>query len=74
MKPEAIVEQPRLLDINSAGLYLGGISPWTIRSFVAAGHLRPVKLPACHRRGENGRRILFDRKDLDRFIDERRHA
>ena len=68
---------PRLLDISAAAEYLGGLSPWTVRAFVADGHLHPVRLPQIgkkRKRGENGRRLLFCREDLDRFIDERRGA
>ena len=64
----------RPLDVKATAEYLGHISTWTVRSLVARGHLHPVRLPACHRPGDN-RRLLFDRADLDRFIDEcRRQA
>jgi hypothetical protein len=66
---------PRLLNIKGAAEYLGGISEWTVRSFVADGHLHPVRLPqvgANRSRGENGRRLLFCIRDLDAFIDSRR--
>jgi hypothetical protein len=62
--------QPRLLDVAAAGRYCG-ISKWSIRGLVERGILVPVSLP-----GINGptasakmRRVLFDRSDLDRFID-----
>jgi excisionase family DNA binding protein len=58
---------PRLLDVKEAARYLGGVSTWTIRSLVADGHLRPVRLPSRNR-GELGRRLLFDRADLDAAI------
>lgn len=63
---------PRLLDAPAAARYLGGISVWTLRALVENGHLRPVRLPAVRRPGEDGRRLLFDRADLDAFIDERK--
>jgi hypothetical protein len=66
--------ESRLLDVAATAEYLGGISVWTVRAFIADGYLRPVRLPACHRTGSNNRRLLFDRRDLDKFIDERRHA
>jgi hypothetical protein len=65
---------PRLLDVKAAAAYLGGISTWTLRTLVENKHLVPVRLPACRRKGENGRRLLFDRADLDAFIDSRRNA
>jgi len=74
VKPYGPTEtEPRLFDVTRSGAYLG-VSPWTIRSLVANVHLRPVKLPACHRRDGNGRRLLFDKRDLDAFVDARRHA
>lgn len=59
---------PRLLDLEGAARYLGNVSPWTIRDFIAAGQLTPVRLPGP--RGEDLRRILLDRLDLDRLIEE----
>lgn len=74
LEPEAARSaQPRLLDVDGAAAYLS-VSPWTVRAFVANGHLTPVRLPACNRTGEPGRRILLDRQDLDAFIDARRQA
>ena len=64
---------PRLLDVHAAARYLS-VSTWTIRNWVAAGHLVPVELPALRpREGDRGkrrlRRLLFDRAALDRFVD-----
>lgn len=73
MKPDASVA-PRLFDIHAAAAYLGGVSTWTLRAYVADGHLRSVKLPSVRHRGENGRRLLFDRADLDAFVESRRGA
>lgn len=67
-------DQPRLLDVSATAAYLGGVSTWTVRALVADGHLRPVRLPSVRHQGENGRRLLFDRRDLDAFVDARRHA
>lgn len=63
---------PRLLDVKATAAYLGGISTWTVRALVENGHLRPVALPACRREGETGRRLLFDRADLDAFVEARK--
>lgn len=60
----------RLLDIKAAATYLGGISTWTLRALVADGHLVPVRLPSVKHRGEQGRRLLFDRADLDAQIEK----
>ena len=60
---------PRLLDIEAAALYLGGVSPWTLRALIADGHLHPVRLPSVRHRGETGRRLLLDVRDLDAAIE-----
>jgi hypothetical protein len=64
---------PRLLDVTAAAAYLS-VSTWTIRDWVAAGHLAPVELPPLRpregdRRKLRLRRLLFDRAALDRFVD-----
>lgn len=63
---------PRLLDVKAAAAYLGGVSVWTIRAWVADGHLHPVRLPSVRHPGESNRRLLFDRADLDDFVDSMR--
>ncbi len=60
----------RLLDVEDAALYLGGISTWTIRALVTRGVLVPVRLPSCRQTSESNRRLLFDRNDLDALIDQ----
>lgn len=69
---------PRLWNVERTAAYLG-VSPWTVRAYVANGFLRPVKLPSVrqtddHGRpcGENNRRYLFDRVDLDAFIEKQK--
>src|SRR5262249_25600445 len=45
--PAAVVTvPPALLGLEAAGLYLGGLSVWTLRDYIAAGLLRPVPLPS----------------------------
>jgi len=60
----------RLLDLKSAGAYLG-VSYWTMRDLVFAGVIPSVKIP-CPRTGDGRaiRRILVDRRDLDAFIEK----
>jgi hypothetical protein len=65
-------DEARLLDIESAARYLGGVSTWTLRALVAKGHLPRIVLPSVRHRGNDGRRLLFDRRDLDTFIESRR--
>ncbi len=59
----------RLLDIEAAAQYLGGVSPWTLRALIADGHLHPVRLPSVRHRGETGRRLLLDKRELDAAVD-----
>jgi hypothetical protein len=62
---------PRLLDVQSAADYLS-VSVWTIRDLEAAGELPRVRLPLGGR--SELRRLLFDRRDLDRLVDRSRGA
>jgi excisionase family DNA binding protein len=62
---------PRLLDVEAAAVYLS-VSPWTIRDLVAAGELHRVRLPVGGQR--EVRRLLLDRRDLDRLVDRSREA
>src|SRR5215468_6175597 len=65
--PAAIVQvAPRLLDLESAARYLGGISVWTVRDLIANGTLRRVMIPLPN--GRDLRRALLDREDLDALI------
>lgn len=57
---------PRLLDVRATAAYLG-LSPWTVRDLQAAGTLPRVIVPLHG--GRELRKLLFDRKDLDRLID-----
>ncbi len=49
----------RLLSVKEAAAYLG-ISPWTMRGLGWNGEIPEVKI---------GRRRLFDRRDLDAFVE-----
>lgn len=60
---------PRLLDVHMAAEYMS-VHPDTVRGLVAAGKLTPVRMPSSRNKGELSRRLLFDRQDLDRVIDE----
>ena len=62
---------PRLLDLPTAASYLG-LSPWTVRDLEAAGSLQRVRIPLPHA-GEL-RKLLFDRADLDRLIEQWKDA
>lgn len=66
--------QPRLLDLRTAGEYLG-VSYWTMRDLVFAGTVPTVKIPAT-RAGDGRaiRRILIDRRDLDALIQKNKET
>jgi excisionase family DNA binding protein len=49
-----------LLDLKEAGRLLS-ISPWTVRAYVRAGKLNPVRI---------GRRVLLEEAELQRFVEE----
>lgn len=60
----------RLLNIKDAADYLGGISTLSIRGLVSDNVLTPVRIPSTRNPGAPSRRLLFDRNDLDRLIDQ----
>lgn len=63
---------PRLLDLRSTARYLS-LSVWSVRELQATGTLRPVRVPmpmTDRRQGDTFRKLLYDRADLDRLIDE----
>lgn len=58
--------------MQQAAEYLG-VSYWSVRDYVLAGHLPTVNLPPLRQReGDRPkatlRRVLLDREDLDAFI------
>jgi hypothetical protein len=57
--------QARLVGLEDAGRFLG-ISSWTIRDYVAAGILEPVRLPGKH--GYASARLLLDVRDLEALV------
>jgi excisionase family DNA binding protein len=50
-----------LYDISSAAQKLGGISEWTIRSWLTKGLLRRTKV---------GRRTMISEAEIERFVRE----
>ena len=56
---------PRLLSLEATAAYLS-VSPWTVRSWWAAGMLHAVKPVLAS--GKSFRRLLFDRAELDQLI------
>ena len=69
---------PRLLNLRQAAAYCG-VSFWSLRDWCIAGYLPTVDLPPLRpREGDRPkrslRRVLVDREDLDRFIEQRKSA
>jgi excisionase family DNA binding protein len=58
-KPEPSTGEPRLLTVKQAAAYLA-CSIFAIRSFGWSGTIPSLKI---------GRKVLFDRHDLDRYVD-----
>ena len=64
---EAVVQiPPRLLDVHGLAAYLG-LPEATVYDLAARGVLRRVRIPLPN--GEEMRKLLFDRTDVDRAID-----
>lgn len=70
----------RVLDLYQAATYTG-LSYWTLRDWITDGILPTVKLPCGRQRIRGGvvarkagdvsaRKILIDRQDLDRLIEQ----
>lgn len=57
---------PRLLDVRGASLYTS-LSPRSVRELVSAGRLKRVVIPGAN--GQDLRRLLIDRLDLDALIE-----
>jgi hypothetical protein len=73
---ELQLERPRLLNFKQAAAYVG-VSFWTVRDWIIAGHIPIVHLPPLRaregdRQKQSLRRVLIDREDLDRFIEARK--
>ena len=82
--PLTLAAWPRLLDVHLAAAYCS-VGESTVRDWVSAGLLRSVEMPGSTLRDDHGQvvasaarrriaKILIDRGDLDRLIDERRGA
>jgi hypothetical protein len=69
--PSSSALLPRLLDLQGAAYYLS-VSPWTVRDLEAAGVLARVRIPLAN--GGELRKLLFDRQDLDRFVEVNKAA
>jgi excisionase family DNA binding protein len=60
----------RLLSLQRAAQYMG-LSYWTIRDLVDTGKIPTVRIPCPRSRdGRMIRRVLIDRQDLDKMIEQ----
>jgi len=64
--PVSIPVEPRLLNVREAARYLC-VAVWCLRSLVWEKQLTPVKIGAS-------RRFVFDRADLDAYIERQKKA
>ncbi|MBN2321254.1 MAG: helix-turn-helix domain-containing protein [Acidobacteria bacterium] len=82
MSNRTIASWPRLLDLKTAAAYLS-IGARTIEDWIRDGLLEPVPMPGSTIKDKSGKvictaksrricKILIDREDLDRLIEERR--
>ena len=53
------VEMEALFDVETAAQKLGGVSPWTVRSWLTQGKLQRTRV---------GRRVMIRESDLERFL------
>lgn len=51
--------QDKLHSIESAAEWLGGVSPWSIRSWLSQGRLQRIKV---------GRRTMIRESELEKFV------
>ena len=58
--------EPRLFNVSEAARYLG-IAVWCLRTLVWEKQIPPLKIGKA-------RRLLFDKSDLDKFIDAQKRA
>ena len=58
--------EPRLLRVNEAAAYLS-TTIWNIRTLVWERQLAPVRIG-------KSRRLLFDRADLDRYVESQKRV
>jgi len=59
-----IKQWPRLMDLPTAAAYIG-MSPKTLRNRISRGSDNPFEVKPKRR----GRKVLFDKKDLDKHAD-----
>jgi len=64
---------PRLLSTREAAKVLG-VTTWTVYDYVAQDLILPVRMPPLRpkpgeKKRRRFRRLLFDRRDLDGFVD-----
>jgi predicted site-specific integrase-resolvase len=58
---------PLVVDIKEAAKAIG-VSPWTVRNYIATGLLPRVVLPSAKRPGEPSRSVRISVADLEIFV------
>jgi hypothetical protein len=64
-KRPTIYAWPRLMDLETAAAYIG-MAPKTLRNRISRRAEDPFEVKPKRR----GRKVLFDKKDLDKYADE----
>jgi hypothetical protein len=78
-KPPVMLPSGRIFDLKQAGVYLG-VSFWSVRDFILQRLIPVVQMPpltpreGARQAGPSLRRVLIDRQDLDKFIEERKRT
>ena len=62
-RPSVNLEGKPYLNLQEAAHFLS-LSPWTLRQLIRKGEITSARV---------GMRIIFDREDLIRFIEDRKH-
>jgi excisionase family DNA binding protein len=58
---------PAVLTVEQSAEYIG-VSEWSVRRYVADGLIPTVRYPSAKHPGEQSRRVLIRREDLDAFV------
>jgi len=64
---------PLVVDIKEAAKAIG-VSPWTVRNYIASGLLPKVSFPSAKRPGEQSRSVRIAVADLEAFVVKHREV
>jgi len=64
---------PLVVDVKAAAIAIG-VSPWTVRNYIASGLLPVVSFPSVKRPGEQARSVRISVADLEAFVAKHREV